>query len=269
MNFCLSGASAASPEAKRELRILLPHLASMGHALQDRSNADVVLSYGAPLSDDDKNEQLPVVVRWDDSCDDDAASTPGLRSVIFGSRHEAGVWLEHIPHTASPHVCHGAVDLEDVVKQAPPGLEAVRSQFDKMLAASVSPGQVSQYVTAARRLSAGVVLVGDVWPGEVALASGRDVFYAEGLERADWLALLSLCSGVLCLQRTPSVPPIVLDALAQGTAVLHQDQPGILEVVGDMGHPWDVQGVTRKYPWDLSALSAEAASRIFSAALCG
>lgn len=273
MKFCLGGVSAATWQARRELQLLLPCLASEGHVLVDPQDATAVLAYGRPTAGDFLLDK-PIVLRWDDTCSVGDVGAQGLSAVIFGSHYEAGGGRHLLPRGVASYVCHGAVDTEALATEAPPGLAAVRSQFPHLVTCEVAPGEVSHCVQAFRQLKSsgryagcGLVVVGEVSPEEVRLLSGVDVFHVEGLSHSDWLALLSLSSALLCLRFTTAVPHSVLESLSQGTPVLHCRQPGVVEVVRTAGGPWDSPGDAQKYPWDLSGVSPAAAARIFSRAL--
>lgn len=272
MRVLLGGRSRGTYEARREVALVLPHLASEGCELVDGA-PEVVLSYGHP-TDDTTNK---TVVRWDRTCDSSTMRHPGLSSVIFSSRHERDTWSYWLPSHVDAAVCHGAVDTSAVAAEAPPGLASIRGQFDLLYStikplweAAVEPEEAA---SVARRIGirlgkrVGLVVVGEL--STPAPTSGADVFYVDWLSNADMSSLLSLSTGLLCPHRSPEVPSCVLEALVQGTAVVHWGQASIVEVVGGMGHAWDDTRDIQKYPWDLSGVSTTSASQIFLRALLG
>lgn len=270
MKFITCGPSLYSLDTRIELQRLLPGLAALEYHLGDI--ATIGLCYGHPSGIEFSGD---LVVRWDKTCDNDIVKDPRVKSIVFRTQSSLDNFeLSNPNHSQKLFKCAGIADPSDPIKDAPPGIQSIRSQFDTLFL-TASPEWcaddnlqdcISTYHSLKCSGSYGKTCLVIMGNNPTSKPKGLDFFYVNWLSEPDRLAMFSISSWLLNSSTRVEIPIEVIDSLSQGTPVMHRGQQDISHLVNNMGGHWKSPVKVQEYPWDLSAISPNEATKIFSSA---
>jgi len=261
VNYKLTGESLTQPDTRLFLQLLIPQLSGLGHKIVDK-DPDILLSFG---NDSELNNFHNVLLRWDKTCNKESLRF-NPKAVIFSTRDNS----DNLNYQ-NAFIIHEAVDISVKPANLNDGFVSIRKDYQSIFIAS-SPSwstddSLKTVIETYKNLKSNnpnscLILLGD---GDLRQAKRNDIFFVSNLPRQERLELFSMSNWTICHSTRVPCPYEILESLSQGTPIIHNNQPGVSEVVGAYGTTCpDDSWIRPEYPWNLQHIDIKFVAQEYS-----